>query len=367
MNKYNGKYYLQYANPGTEFHTYNDSVYVSDHPLGPFTLQSHNPYSSKPGGFITGAGHGSTIADQYGNFWHASTMRISVNHKFERRIGLFPAGFDSDGILFCNQNFADYPIRIPNKAFDPNSVRPEWMLLSYRKPVTASSTAADSSPSLAVDEDIRTWWSAATNQPGEWLMVDLEKSYDVRAIQVNIADQDLALENPYRNQDATVTRIIELEPQLSRYTLETSLDGINWTVLENVSRECSNGYYEYFDGIQARFIRVTGIELPYGQALRISGLRVFGNSDGELPSKATVCAHRSNDRRKAVISWNKSNSAQGFNVRYGIAPDKLYCSWMVYDVDSVELTTLISSQDYYICVDSFNESGITEGDLFHID
>ena len=47
------------------------------------------------GGFMTGAGHGSTIADKYGNYWHASTMRISVNHDFERRVGLFPAGFDA--------------------------------------------------------------------------------------------------------------------------------------------------------------------------------------------------------------------------------------------------------------------------------
>ena len=50
---------------------------------------------------MTGAGHGSTIADKYGNYWHASTMRISVNHDFERRVGLFPAGFDKDGMLYC--------------------------------------------------------------------------------------------------------------------------------------------------------------------------------------------------------------------------------------------------------------------------
>lgn len=46
-------------------------------------------------------------------------MRISVNHVFERRIGLFPAGFDADGVLFCNQNFADYPMVVPDGPFDP--------------------------------------------------------------------------------------------------------------------------------------------------------------------------------------------------------------------------------------------------------
>ena len=115
---------------------------------------------------MTGAGHGSTIADKYGNYWHASTMRISVNHDFERRVGLFPAGFDKDGVLYCNQNFADYPHEIPAGKFDAASQQPKWMLLSYRKTVTASSTAEGSDPVNAVDEDCRRWWSAGSDQPG---------------------------------------------------------------------------------------------------------------------------------------------------------------------------------------------------------
>ena len=38
MNKFNGKYYLQYACPGTQYNIYADGVYVGDSPLGPFTL-----------------------------------------------------------------------------------------------------------------------------------------------------------------------------------------------------------------------------------------------------------------------------------------------------------------------------------------
>lgn len=50
MNKYNGKYYLQYGAPGTEFSGYADGVVVGETPLGPFTPQS-DPMSFKPGGF----------------------------------------------------------------------------------------------------------------------------------------------------------------------------------------------------------------------------------------------------------------------------------------------------------------------------
>ena len=196
MTKHNGLYYLQYACPGTQYNTYADGVYTSRSPLGPFVRQASNPFSAKPGGFITGAGHGSTIADNYGNWWHASTMRISVNYDFERRVGLFPAGFDKDGVLYCNQNFADYPHRIPAGRFDAASQQPEWMLLSYKKPVTASSTAENSSPELAVNEDCRSWWSAAGAESGEWLCVDLGKDSDVRAIQVNMADEKLVVDFP---------------------------------------------------------------------------------------------------------------------------------------------------------------------------
>ena len=120
-------------------------------------------------------------------------MRISVNHDFERRIGLFPAGIDKDGILYCNQNFADYPHEVPAGKFDAASQMPKWMLLSYGKPVTASSGEY---PEKAVNEEIRNWWSADTAEAGQWICVDLEKVQDVRAIQVNFADEALAPEFP---------------------------------------------------------------------------------------------------------------------------------------------------------------------------
>ena len=363
MTKHDGTYYLQYACPGTQYNTYADGVYTAKDPLGPFTLQTSNPFSAVPGGFMTGAGHGSTIADKYGHYWHAATMRISVNHDFERRVGLFPAGFDADGVLFCNQNFADYPHEIPAGKFDAAAVQPCWMLLSYRKAVTASSTAEGSAPANAVNETCRDWWSAGSDKPGEWLCVDLGAESDVRAIQVNMADEKLVVDFPADSYgDDRKTRRIETRPQLSHYRVETSLDGEAWTLREDVARECSNGYYAYADGIRARYIRVMGGELPYGQTLRISGLRVFGNGAGARPAAAKAAAVRV-DALDGKISWQHLDNAQGCNVRYGTAPDKLYHSWLVYGEDEVTLSTLMAGQTYYICVDSFNENGITEGDV----
>ena len=47
MTKHNGKYYLQYAAPGTQFNVYGDGVYVGKSPLGPFEYAAHNPFCYK--------------------------------------------------------------------------------------------------------------------------------------------------------------------------------------------------------------------------------------------------------------------------------------------------------------------------------
>ena len=241
------------------------------------------------------------------------------------------------------------------------------MLLSYAKPVTASSTAQGSSTANAVDENIRTWWSAADAAPGQWLCVDLQREMDVRAVQVNLADEGLVV--PFRPEeygDDRGTRHIELNPQLSHYTVEASSDGEHWTLVEQVGRECCNGYTEIPDGISARYIRVTGGELPYGQALRISGLRVFGNGGGAAPAPAQAAAKRLGDL-DAQVQWQPIPGAQGCNVCYGPAPDKLYHSWLVYGQNEVQLSTLIKGQPCFVRVDSFNENGVTPGAVLQVE
>ena len=190
MTKHNGKYYLQYGAPGTEFSGYADGVAVSDSPLGWFTHQSM-PFSYKPGGFARGAGHGATFQDKWENYWHVSTIAISVKNSFERRLGLWPAGFDKDDVMYCNTAFGDYPLYLPEgKADHVKGLFTGWMILNYNKPVTVSSVFGGYEPNYAVDENIKTYWSAATGNPGEWISSDLGSVSTVRAIQLNYADQD---------------------------------------------------------------------------------------------------------------------------------------------------------------------------------
>lgn len=116
MTKHDGKYYLQYGAPGTEFSGYADGVIVGSSPLGPFTPQS-DPLSMKLGGYVRGAGHGATFHDNYKNWWHVATTVVSVKNTFERRLGLWPTGFDADGVMWCNTAFGDYPHFLPDARF----------------------------------------------------------------------------------------------------------------------------------------------------------------------------------------------------------------------------------------------------------
>lgn len=368
VNKHNGKYYLQYASPATAEHGYNNGVYVSDKPLSGYKAQEHNPFSSKPGGFITGAGHGSTIQDKYGNWWHAASMRISVNKNFERRIGIFPAGFDEDGILFCNQNFADYPLVVPEGKFDPWEIKPEWMLLSYKKSAKASSSKLGHEPQNALNEDIRTFWCASEMEKNSWFELDLEEKYEIHAVQINFADYQVpTLKLPKAQYGGSVIdrRYIDTSKDIhTRYLLEGSVDGKVWFVLAdktNADSDLPHDFLLFEEGIVAQFLRITATELPYGECFALSGLRVFGKGNGNKPDSVKPTAVRTGDM-DASISWEKSNDAIGYNIRYGIAENKLYSSWMVYDDNKLELPMLCKGQRYCIAVDAFNENGITEGE-----
>lgn len=362
MTKYQGKYYLQYAFAGTQYNIYGDGVYEAEHPLGPFILAKNNPYSYKPGGFLPGAGHGSTMWDRHDNVWHAATMRISINHQFERRVGIWPAGFDSDGELFCNQRYGDWPIQAEQTIMDPWK-NPDWYLLSYNKPVKASSFEKGKEPEKAADENVRTWWRAASSTPGEWIEMDLEKQYEVHAIQINFADDKIDISIIAEKYNNKHLRYIEETDYVTRWILEGSLDHKEYFVIEDKSHANTDLPHDLViceEGRQVRFLRLTILEIPYAQKPCISGLRVFGYGQGEPPAVPIFHAVRAGDIDMDVMI--KDNGAVGYNILWGHSPEKLYHSYMVFGTQK-RIAALIKGEEYFVRVDAFNENGITEGNI----
>ena len=365
MDKHNGKYYFQYAAPGTQYNTYSDGVYVGESPLGPFRLAANNPYSYKPGGFLPGAGHGSTMRDKNGAWWHTATMRISVNHDFERRVGLWPAGFDAAGELFCNQRYGDWPMATEGDPWRD----PAWMLLSVGKAATASSHIPGNEPEKATEENVQTWWRAASNSRDEWLRVDLGSVFDVHAVQVNFADDKIDVPCPGEIRPGSQARYIEEQDYMTRWKLEGSTDGESWFVIEDKSAaetDLSHDLVVREEGFSARYLRLSDMAVPYGQNPCVSGLRVFGLGDGEAPEAPVFTAARMGDL-DMLVQIREQADARGYNILFGSSPEKLYHSDMVFAAGSHRIGALIKGREYFVRVDVFNENGITEGTCIKLD
>ena len=392
MTKHNGKYYLQYGAPGTEFSGYADGVVVGDDPLGSFTPQS-DPLSMKLGGFARGAGHGSTFMDNSGNYWHISTIMLSVKNNFERRLGVWPAGFDKDDVMWCNTAFGDYPTFLPaslnpskggtledsvklkrlntvaESSLDTPSIGRQrladgaaegrvawftgWMLLNYNKSITVSSTLGGYHANNANDEDIKTYWSAASGNKGEWIQTDLGNVSTVNAIQINYADQDV-----------DSNRLGKVNDQYHQYKMYYSSDGKKWNALADKSNNKTDVPHEYVEmtsPVQARFIKLENIHMPAGK-FAISGLRVFGIGNGAKPDdvKTFFVLRTEKDKRSGWIKWSPVNNAFAYNIYYGTAPDKLYNCIMVLQNNEYWFKGMDKLKTYYFSIEAINENGVSK-------
>ncbi len=348
MTKHNGKYYLQYGAPGTESSGYADGVAVGDSPLGFFKNQS-DPLSMKLGGFARGAGHGSTYQDNDKNYWHVSTITINRKNNFERRLGIWPAGFDKDDVMWCNTAYGDYPHYLPyqNKPGEFTG----WMLLNFNKPVRASSALGGYQPNLAVDEDIKSYWSANSGDKGEWFETDLGEVSTVNAVQINYADQD-------------ATSLGKVTDQFHQYILTYSKDGKKWETLLDKSAnqtDVPHDYIELTKPVSARYLKMESVHMPQGK-FALSGFRIFGRGVGQKPAavKQFMVLRTEKDKRSAWIRWSPVDGAYAYTIHYGTAPDKLYNNIMVLTQNDYWFKAMDSKATYYFTIEAFNENGISE-------
>ena len=358
LTKHKQKYYLQYGAPGTEFSGYADGVAVGDSPIGYFEEQS-DPLSMKLGGFARGAGHGATFQDNANNYWHTSTIMLSVKNNFERRIGIWAAGFDADDVMWCSTAFGDYPHYLPNyssnylpgKKKEYGSGFANWYLLNYKKPIKVSSTLGGFSANNANDENQKTYWSAASANSGEWIQSDLGNVCTINAIQINYADQD-------------ATFLGKQTDIYHQYKISYSSDEKTWTLLVDKSKNKTDVPHEYVEltkPINARYLKLENGHLPTGK-FALSGFRIFGNGNGAKPAAVNtfMVLRTQKDKRSAWLKWNPSADAYAYNIYYGTSPNKLYNCIMVHDVNEYWLKTMDSQKTYYFTIEAINESGVSE-------
>jgi hypothetical protein len=224
-----------------------------------------------------------------------------------------------------------------------------WMLLSYDKPVRVSSALNDFGAEALTDENIKTYWVAVSNDAKQWVEMDLLTPQTVYAIQANYNDY----------QSGMYGRIPNLH---HRFRITSSTDGKTWTTVadrSNSDLDAPNAYLELPEPVTARYLRYENVEVT-SPNLSISDFRVFGLGKGKQPGKVKkLRVTRAQDRREAMVSWDARKDCNGYNILWGIAPDKLYSSWLVYGQSELLLRSLNTDQKYYFAIEAFNESGIS--------
>ena len=353
MTFHDGKYFLQYASPGTTVAGYADGVLIGDSPLGPFTYSQHSPISAKRSGFITSAGHSCLFQDRYKNWWRATTMLVGVHNRFERRIGLFPAGFDRDNIPYTRTEIGDEPITIPDGPRDQaGDVSPGWWNLADGKRVRASSALEDHPPTAANDDEVRTWWSAKTGNAGEWLEIDLGHAATIHALQINFAEQDC-------NVAADLS-------SPGRFLVFASDDGQNWKQCldHSAAKFTSPHTYAAFNPpLSARFIRVANAAAAAGGKFAVRDVRAFGVADLQAPKAVaeTTVERDTGDRRKAIVRWRESSGASAYLIRFGLDASHLNQHHLIRGGKMTSFTTysLNAAAGYVFRVDALNDAGLT--------
>ena len=113
--------------------------------------------------------------------------------------------------------------------------------------------------------------------------------------------------------------------------------------------------------VRARYVRYEHIHVGAAH-LAISDIRVFGNGTGLGPATPTgLTAQRDSDERDATISWQPVPGVVGYNIRWGIAPAKLYQTFQRFadQGTTLALRALTVGQAYWVAVESFDENGVS--------
>lgn len=173
----------------------------------------------------------------------------------------------------------DYPMKLPQKKFEPQDVSAcGWMLQSHNKKVTASSSLPGFETEKAADENVRTWWSAASGNAGEYLVMDLGKRVRMNSVQINFAEQDM-------NQHASKAT------DYHAYKLYASNNGNDWKLILDKSKNnvaVPHEYVEFPQPIEASFIKIENVHTPKEGKFALLDLRVFGFGYSEKPGRRKI-------------------------------------------------------------------------------
>lgn len=266
MIKRNGTYYLTYSAAGTQNRTYAMGCYISKSPLGPFTPQKRNPIFRTTDGLVTGTAHGCIVSGPEDKLWVFYTIRAGVAHGFERRIGFDRAEIDAGGELWVPAATST-PQWLPGKAPAGSGNDTGWLPLNGGVQSIGSSSAPNLPGRLAIDNEFRTWWQPAGDDPRPTLTSKFGAPATVRGARVI-----------WRDIGLNTNKGVAAGPFKYRVEVETAKD--QWTTVVDRTNNTDDLLVDYHeckptDGTRARLV-ITG--WPKGITPGVAEFTVFGET-----------------------------------------------------------------------------------------
>jgi hypothetical protein len=186
----------------------------------------------------------------------------------------------------------------------------------------------------------------------------------VAAIQTNFGEQDVT----YGGGRGTSFS--------HKYKIEGSSDTSGaWTMIIDKTantKDVSHDYVVLDSIVNFRFIRITNAgTMPGNGKFAIRDLRIFGSDKSSLPQKVNdfSVSRSASDTRMVTLSWSGVSDADGYIIRFGTAPTKLFNNYQVMDKNTVSYTlrSLNTGVQYFYSIDSYNAGGVANGTLIKND
>jgi hypothetical protein len=181
---------------------------------------------------------------------------------------------------------------------------------------------------------------------------------DIRSIQLNFSEYGCSkakLENLPPLTDEKQRQYILTGFDKISYHLFYSKDGLSWTLLHCDEQSNPHPYFEC--QCMARYLRLEIRKMSFDGVASLSGFRVFGFGFGAIPDAIETLTIDWLSDTQAKIVWNKAKGAIGYELKWGIAKDKLYNSYLVYEKNELEFGSFTSGLPYWFELCSFNENG----------
>lgn len=296
LQKYKGKYYLQYSASGTQWKTYAEGYYTAKSIMGPYTYAPNNPLLRKTEGLVTGTAHGSIVEGPDGNLWQFYTIVLS-NPPGGRRIGMDRVTFDKAGNMAVT--ITDTPQWAPKAVNDPTKGNSGSIpvTINKMKAMNALSKVSSEQPgrdaAYAVDNSSGTWWEPTTTDAEPSLIIELSPATRFDVVQLFTIDSYRLMFTGGRRgmaRPAAGTAQAPPVPDIYQYKLEVSTDGTTYTsVLDQTKNTIArNTIFGEIPPVKCRFVKLTMTNWPKANPLGIIEFTVFGNPTGSLPAAVAI-------------------------------------------------------------------------------